>query len=131
MSLTRTGTAARYTLGGIRIVNGVLGLAVPEFIIRRFGDDKPDANPAAIYGLRLFGIRTILIGLDLFRLRRQELDRAVNAAVLIHASDTATVLTLRQRGQLPPDRATPLLLISALNTVLAVTAAVAGRKARS
>jgi hypothetical protein len=130
-AVVNTGTAARYALGGIRILNGALGLFAPEFIIRRFGDEKPDSNPAAIYGLRLFGIRTILIGLDLILLRRPELDRATRAAVLIHGSDTATVLMLTQRGQLPADRTRPLLLISGLNTVLAVVTATASRRAAS
>ena len=130
-AVVKAATAARYTLGGIRILNGGLGLLAPEFIIRRFGDEKPDANPAAVYGLRLFGIRTILLGLDLFRLRRPELDRATRAAVLIHASDTVTVLVLKQRRQLGADRARPLLLISGLNTLLAVVAATASRRTRS
>ena len=101
-AIVKAATAARYTLGGIRILNGGLGLLAPEFVILRFGDEDPDSNPAAIYGLRLFGIRTILIGLDLFLLRRPELTRATRAAVVVHASDTATVLMLKQRGQLPP-----------------------------
>jgi len=130
-AVAKVGTAARYALGAIRIVNGGLGLLAPEFIIARFGEEKPDSNPAAIYGLRLFGIRTILIGLDLILLRRPELDRATRAAVLIHASDTATVLMLKQHGQLAADRARPLLLISSLNTLLAVVAAFASRRTAS
>jgi hypothetical protein len=130
-AVVKAATAARYTLGAIRILNGGLGLFAPAFIIRRFGDEKPESNPAAIYGLRLFGVRTIVIGLDLFLLRRPELDRATRAAVLIHGSDTATVLMLKQRGQLPPERARPLLLISGLNTALAVVAAIAPRRTGS
>ena len=56
------GTAARYALGGVRLVAGSAGLLAPAMIISRFGDDDPGRNPAAIYGLRLFGIRTVLIG---------------------------------------------------------------------
>jgi hypothetical protein len=123
-------TAARYTLGGIRIVNGTLGLFAPGFVIRRFGDTDPEANPAAIYGLRLFGIRTILIGLDLITLRGAELDRTVRVAPLIHASDTATVLSLIQRKQLTPAMARPLAVISGLNTVLALIAAIGSRRSR-
>ena len=121
----RAATAARYALGGIRLVNGTLGLLAPELVIRRFGDARPGSNPAAVYALRLFGIRTVLLGVDLFRLRHAELDRALRAAVLIHASDTATVLTLWRRGQLTPARARPLALVSGTNTVLALTAALA------
>jgi hypothetical protein len=100
-------------------------------IISRFGDSTPSANAAAIYGLRLFGIRTVLIGADLLRLHGRDLDRALRAAPIIHASDTATVLTLQRTRQLSPERARPLALISGLNTVLAVTAYLASRKSRS
>jgi hypothetical protein len=122
--------ASRYALGGIRVVNGTLGLLAPGVIIRRFGDSRPGSNPAAIYGLRLFGIRTLLIGADLFLLRGAELDRALRSAVVIHASDTATVLLLWRRRQLAPDRARPLALISGINTALALTAALASRRSR-
>jgi hypothetical protein len=123
----KVATAARCALGAIRVVNGTLGLLAPGVIIRRFGGAKPESNAAAIYGLRLFGIRTVLIGADLFLLRDAELDRALRSAVVIHASDTATVLSLWRRRQLAPDRARPLLLISGVNTALAVTAALASR----
>jgi hypothetical protein len=125
------GTTARFALGGVRIVAGSLGLFAPAMIISRFGDGNPSANPAAIYGLRLFGIRTVLIGADLIRLRGRDLDRALRAAPIIHASDTATVLTLQRRKQLSPERARPLALISGLNTVLALIAYLAARRSRT
>jgi hypothetical protein len=125
------GTTARIALGGVRIVAGTAGLLAPAMIINRFGDANPSANPAAIYGLRLFGIRTVLIGADLIRLHGRDLDRALWAAPIIHASDTATVLTLQRRKQLSPERARPLALISGLNTVLAVIAYLAARRSRS
>jgi hypothetical protein len=125
------GTTARIALGGVRVVAGAAGLLAPAMIINRFGDDDPGANPAAIYGLRLFGIRTVLIGADLLRLHGRDLDHALWAAPIIHASDTATVLTLQRNRQLSPERARPLALISGLNTVLAVTAYVAARRSRS
>ena len=124
------GTTARIALGGVRILAGTTGLLAPTMIIGRFGDSDPRATPAAIYGLRLFGIRTVLIGVDLIRLRGRELDRALWAAPIIHATDTATVLTLQRSKQLSPERARPLALISGLNTVLAVTAYAASRRNR-
>jgi len=124
------GTTARYALGGVRILAGGTGLLAPAMIINRFGEDNPSANPAAIYGLRLFGIRTLLIGADLIRLRGRDLDHALRAAPLIHATDTATVLTLQRKKQLSPERARPLALISGLNTVLAVMAYLAARRSR-
>ena len=99
-------------------------------IINRFGEGNPSANPAAIYGLRLFGIRSVLIGADLVMLRGRDLDRALRAAPIIHASDTATVLTLQRKKQLSRERARPLAMISGLNTVLAVTAYLASRRSR-
>ena len=51
------GTTARIALGGVRIVAGTTGLLAPAMIISRFGDSNPSANPAAIYGLRLFGLQ--------------------------------------------------------------------------
>jgi hypothetical protein len=124
------GKVARFALGAVRIVAGGTGLLAPAMIISRFGDGDPRANPAAIYGLRLFGVRTILIGADLFRLHGRDLDHALRVAPLIHASDTATVLTLQRNKQLSPERARPLALISGLNTALAVTAYLASRRSR-
>jgi hypothetical protein len=129
--LGRFATVTRYALGGIRIVNGTLGLLAPAVIQKRLGDAAPDRNAAAIYGLRLFGIRTVLIGADLIRLRGRDLDRALWAAPIIHASDTATVLALQRNKQLSPERARPLALISGVNTLLAVTAYLASRRSRS
>jgi hypothetical protein len=123
-------TVARYALGVIRFVNGALGLLAPAVIIRRLGDDDPAKNAAAIYGLRLFGIRTVLIGADLVRLRGRDLDRALRAAPLIHASDTATVFALQQARQLSPELARPLLLISGTNTALALLAFLGSRRRR-
>jgi hypothetical protein len=129
-AIATIGTTARYALGGVRIIAGTTGLLAPAMIISRFGDGNPAANPAAIYGLRLFGIRTVLIGVDLIRLHGRDLDRALRAAPIIHASDTATVLALQRNKQLSPERARPLVLISGLNTVLAVTAYLAARRSR-
>ena len=128
--LDRVSVGARYALGAIRVINGVLGLMAPTFIARRLGDQQPDRNAAAIYGIRLFGVRTIVIGLDLLRPPGEARDRAVRAAPLIHGSDTATVLTLQRRKVLPDAMARPLAAISGLNTVLAVLANLGARRTR-
>ncbi len=124
------GTAARFALGGVRLLAGSTGLLAPAMIIGRFGDEDPAHNAAAIYGLRLFGIRTVLIGADLFRLKGPELDRALRAAPLIHASDMATVLTLMKNKQVSPASARPLLVLSGTNTLLAVLALLGSRRGR-
>jgi hypothetical protein len=130
-AIDKIARGARYTLGSIRIVNGALGLLAPGVIQKRLGDQAPERNAAAIYGLRLFGVRTVLIGLDLFRLPDVALDSALRSAVIIHASDTATVLTLRRRKVLSSELARPLTLISGLNTTLAVIAFLTHRRSRS
>ena len=122
------GTVARTALGGIRLVNGALALVAPAVIQKRLGDPAPDRNAAAIYGLRMFGVRTVVLGADLIRLRGEALRHTVRSAPLIHASDTATVLLLHRKKQLPPEMARPLALISGLNTVLAVTAFLTDRR---
>jgi len=112
---------ARYSLAAIRIVNGLLALVAPSLIIKRFGED-PDKDAAAIYGLRLFGVRTVLIGADLITQRGEPLEHSIKQAVLIHASDTLTAATLGTSKRIRPQMAVPLTLISALNTALAVAA---------
>jgi hypothetical protein len=118
---------ARYVLAAIRIVNGLLALVVPSLIIKRFGEN-PDSSAAAIYGLRLFGVRTVLIGADLVTQRGQPLEHTINQAVLIHASDTLTAATLGTSGKLRPAMAAGITAISALNTALAIAAWVYGRR---
>jgi hypothetical protein len=127
----RFGTGARYALGAIRVVTGALGLVMPAVIIRRLGGKDARADAAAVYGLRLFGVRTIVLGADLFLLRKRELRGALRSAVLIHGSDTATVLSLWRNKQLSPERARPLALISGANTALAVIAFLASRRGTS
>jgi hypothetical protein len=129
-TLGKVGTGARYALGVIRFVNGAIGLVAPAVIMRRFGEDEPAGNPAATYGLRLFGVRTVLIGADLLRTRGAELDHAIRVAPIIHASDTATVLALQRSKQLSPELARPLALISGTNTLLAVIAFLTARRRR-
>lgn len=118
---------ARYALAAIRIANGLLALVAPSLIIKRFGGD-PDKDAAAIYGLRLFGIRTVLIGADLIAEQGQPLQHSISQAVVIHASDTVTAATLGTSGRLRPQMAVPITLISALNTALAVAAWVHSRR---
>jgi hypothetical protein len=122
------GTFPRVALGLVRLVNGVLGLAVPHVLIRRIDPAEPP-SPAAVYAFRLFGIRTIHIGRDLLRPAGAQRARAVDEAPLIHASDTATATLLTVTGRVPLKSGLPLVAISGLNTVLAVAARRAARPA--
>jgi hypothetical protein len=110
---------ARYTLAAVRLVNGGVGLLAPRLLIGRFDPDRP-ASPAAIYAFRLFGIRTVLIALDLLRPGRAQ--RAAREGVLIHASDTATAASLALSGVVPRRTGIATTAISAANAVLAALA---------
>jgi hypothetical protein len=123
----RAGQAARFALAGIRIVNGGLALIAPGVIIRRFAE-QPAEDSAAVYGLRMFGIRTVLLGADLTVLSGEPLRRALRQAVIIHGTDTATAATLGLSGRVRARTAIPLTLISLTNTALAVTAYLAARR---
>ena len=110
----------RVALATVRIVNGSLGLFMPYLLARR-AEQSTQANPAAVYAFRLFGVRTVLIGADL--LAAGETRRhALRAAPLIHASDTAAALIAALRNELPRRSAVTLAVISALNTTLALGA---------
>jgi hypothetical protein len=117
---------ARILLAGIRLVNGAAALFAPGFLLRRLGLD-PDANPGAYYAFRMFGIRTILIALDLVLWGAQVRRHAVRLSVLVHGSDTLSAAYAGLRGQLPARAAVPATIISAVNVLLAVLSQEPGR----
>jgi hypothetical protein len=118
-------------LGGIRLFNGAAALVAPGFVTRRLGAD-PDANPAPIYPLRMFGVRTVVIGADLLLpAETHERLRAMRIAILIHASDTLAAGLGGLRGQLAPRTSAMLTGISALNTALAIVGSCAPRRAKA
>jgi hypothetical protein len=120
MRCSRVHRPARYALAAVRIANGGVGLLVPRLFIARFDPGHP-TSPAAIYAFRLFGIRTILIGLDLLA-RPTRAQQAAKEGVLIHASDTVTAATLALSGAVPRRTGIASTAISAVNVVLAVLA---------
>ena len=117
-SLDPIRSRAHLLLGAIRLFNGVVALTLPENTARRLGTD-PEANPAPLYPLRMFGVRTTVLGAELLfgseetRLRSMRIGRA------IHASDTLAAALGGIRGQLPRRTAALLTGISTLNTILA------------
>jgi hypothetical protein len=119
---------ARTVLGWIRLVNGLGGLLVPRAMARRFGVDTTTGS-GTVYVLRLFGVRTVLLGLQLL-LPAQPDDRrlALQSGVLIHASDTMAALIAGLKKQLPGRAAVAGTLISATNTAFAVVALRASRR---
>jgi uncharacterized protein YjeT (DUF2065 family) len=116
------GERALRALAVIRLVNGILGLLAPSFLARRTGTPAGDTAPH--YGLRMFGIRTVVLGADLLLTRGAVQQRARTEAVVIHASDTVSAVVGGLRGDLPKKPAVMAVAISATNTVLAVVARV-------
>ncbi len=118
-------------LGAIRLVNGLAALLVPEMTARRLGTD-PEANPAPIYPLRMFGVRTVILGAELLLSGSETRRHSMRLAIPIHASDTAAAALGGIRGQLPRRVAALTTGISTLNTILAVlgSQAPAGRRRR-
>jgi hypothetical protein len=118
---------ARVTLAGIRLFNSVAALFVPATLARGMGVN-PENNTAALYALRLFGVRTILIGAQLL-LRNEGLRaHSLRVAPVIHALDATAALVAGERGHLPRRAATTAALISTVNTGLAVVAQRRGAK---
>jgi hypothetical protein len=112
---------ARYALAGIRLFNGTLALLAPGVLTQRLGVDK-DAAPAAAYALRMFGIRTVIIGAELLVLHGDELDRSLRNGVIIHASDALSATTAGVTKQLPAKAAATATTISTINVLLALAA---------
>lgn len=111
---------ARVLLALIRLVNGFAALLVPGMLARRLGVD-PDANPAMLYVFRMFGIRTVLIGLELLVQTGERRSEALRRAILIHASDTAAAW-LATTSSAFPKNGRAIVWISAVNTALAIIA---------
>ncbi len=118
-------------LGSIRLFNGLAALLVPEVTARRLGTD-PEANPAPIYPLRMFGVRTVVLGAELLLSGSDTRRQSMRVGIPIHASDTAAAAMGGIRGQLPRRTAALLTGISTVNTLLAVlgSQAPAGRSRR-
>ena len=112
---------ARLALAAIRLFNGSAALLAPHLLADRMGVQRSD-NQAIIYVFRMFGIRTILIGLELLITDGDALARSVRRGILIHASDTTAAALAGLCGQLPPRAGVTTTLISATNTLLAIAA---------
>lgn len=107
---------ARIALATIRLVNGTMALLTPKMMLRRLGAD-PAANQVASYPLRMFGIRTVVLGVDL--LAGGSVQQKGRVGVVIHATDAASAITAGLRRQLPARVALVAAGISLTNTALA------------
>jgi len=118
-NLDRYRDYARYLLAGIRLFYGVTALFAPSLIARQLGVG-PNSNRAIFYPLRLFGVRTIIIGIELLAPDEQIRANAVRYAVPIHASDTIAAALVGIQGQVPSRTSIMLTAISGFNTALAI-----------
>ncbi len=112
---------ARTALGAIGIVTGALALIAPRRLARQLGA-RPEAERSVVYALRLFGVRTVLLGADLLRKDDAARAHAVDAAVVVHASDVGAAAVAGLKGQLPRRGALTAVAISTVNVVLALAA---------
>jgi len=112
---------ARLALATIRTVNGVVALLAPKKMLRRLGVD-PETNGAAIYALRMFGIRTIILGIELFAAKGEREEEVIRTALPIHASDAVSAFIAGVRKELPRRAAVMATIISTINTYLAFLA---------
>ena len=111
---------ARQALGIIRLMNGTAALVAPRRMVRTFGVDG-QTGPT-IYALRLFGVRTVILGIQLLVAKGDALDDALHYAVPIHASDTSAAILAGFTGQLPRRAAFIGAVMSSANTLLALAA---------
>ncbi len=118
-NLDRYRDYARYLLAGIRLFYGVTALFAPSLIARQLGVG-PHSNRAIIYPLRLFGVRTIIIGIELLVPDEDIRANAVRYAVPIHASDTIAAALVGIQKQVPSRTSIMLTAISGVNTALAI-----------
>jgi hypothetical protein len=120
-NLERYRDYARILLAGIRVFNGAAALFAPTWAVRQLGGD-PNSNPTAIYVLRLFGVRTIVVGIELLVPNEELRASALRYAIPIHASDTFSAALAGIQGQLPSRASIMLTVISGINTTLAILA---------
>jgi hypothetical protein len=114
-----TADTARVLLAGVRLTMGTAGLLAPDLVIRRLGAD-PARQPAMRHPLRMFGIRTVLIGADLLRKNGPDRRHAELVAPVIHGSDTASAFLAWRHGDLPGRAGVLATAVSAVNLTLAL-----------
>lgn len=115
------GDLAGAALASIRLFNGASALLIPEAMLKRLGGD-PGHDATAVYPLRMFGVRTVLLGVELLVLKGEQRRRAAARGIVIHGSDVLAAAAAGLRGHMPPRVALATVLISSVNTCLAITA---------
>jgi hypothetical protein len=118
---------ARIALAGTRLFNGGAALAAAGPFARRLGTEA-DAHGPAVHISRMFGIRTVLIAIDLLSRDEDVRRHALRVALIIHVSDTISAAAAALSKQLPPRPAALATGASALNVVLAAIASADARR---
>lgn len=118
---SRVRSNAHFALAAIRFFMGSMALLVPRSQVQRLDIDA-DESPALLYFQRMFGIRTILIALDLVTGDEEDRRRALHRSPMIHASDATAAALAGKRGNLAPAAARTTVAISLVNLVLALVA---------
>jgi hypothetical protein len=106
-------------LATVRLVNGALALVVPDVLAGRLGVSTK-TSPGLGYAFRLFGVRTVLLGVQLWRAPADPTNAVVRTAVLVHGADTAAAIVVLKLAELPRRSAMITVAISATNTALAL-----------
>jgi hypothetical protein len=117
----RLASSARIGLAAVRLFNGGVALAAPHLAARRLGGEE-EPRPETIYALRLFGIRTVLLGADLLTRNEGARRRALDLALVVHLTDTGSAILAGARGGMPAGTARTLTIVSGANSVLAALA---------
>lgn len=118
---SRVRSNAHFALAAIRFVMGTMALLVPRSQVERLAIDA-DASPALLYFQRMFGIRTVLIALDLVTGDEADRRRALRRSPMIHASDATAAALAGRSGNLAPAAARTTVAISLVNLLLALVA---------
>jgi len=116
--VTRARGYAHYVLAAIRFVNGSLALFAPSKLARRL-DVETKESPGILYFERMFGVRTILIALDLVVGDAEQTKRAIRAGRVIHATDATAATLAGLSGNLKTRPAVMTAVISLVNLLLA------------
>ncbi|WP_216870680.1 hypothetical protein [Modestobacter excelsi] len=117
--MTPSTDLARVLLAAVRLTMGTAGLLAPGLVIRRL-DIDPTTQPGMRYPLRMFGIRTVLIGAELLTPDTRRRWHAERLAPLVHGSDTVSAFIAWQLGDLPRRAGAMATAISAVNLVLSI-----------
>ena len=117
--MTANDDLARVLLAGVRLTMGTAGLLAPGLVIRRL-DIDPATQPGMRYPLRMFGIRTVLIGAELLTPDARRRGHAEQLAPVVHGSDTVSAFLAWRRGDLPRRAGAMATAISAVNLALSL-----------